>query len=100
MKVILHEVKVILHPVSRLPPAQIASLAYTGCYSVYLHDREGPPVPSCVSPGWLHGVQAEPHAQAFEFLLEAALHGAIYTGPQPEATISYLRDQAEDALET
>ena len=97
---ILHEVKVILHPVSRLPPAQIASLAYIGCSSMPLHDRQGPLVPSCVSAGWLHGVQAEPHTQAFEFLLEAALHGAIYTGPQPEETISYLRDQAEDALET
>ena len=65
-----------------------------------LHDRQGPPTPSHVSPERLHGLQAEPHAQAFEFLLEAALHGAIYTGPQPEETISYLRDQAEDALET
>ena len=61
-------------------------------------DRQ--PRPSRVSPERLRGLYAEPHAQAFEFLLEAALHGAIYTGPQPEETISYLRDQAEDALET
>ncbi|CAL5230034.1 g13479 [Coccomyxa viridis] len=39
-------------------------------------------------------------ALVYEFLLEAALHGAIYTGPDPEETIAYLRDQAEDALET
>jgi len=38
--------------------------------------------------------------QVYEFLLEAALHGAIYTGPDPEETIAWLRDQAEDALET
>ena len=39
-------------------------------------------------------------AQVYDILLEAALHGAIYTGPDPEETIAYLRDQAEDALET
>ena len=39
------------------------------------------------------------HAKAYDFLLEVALHGAIYTGPDPEATIAYLRDQAEDAME-
>lgn len=38
--------------------------------------------------------------QVYEFLLEAALHGAIYTGPDPDETIAWLRDQAEDALET
>ena len=65
-----------------------------------LHGWQGPPARSHVSSERLHGLHAEPHAQAFEFLLEAALHGAIYTGSQPEETISYLRDQAEDALET
>ena len=65
-----------------------------------LHGWQGPPALAHVSAERLRGLQAELHAQAFEFLLEAALHGAIYTGPQPEETISYLRDQAEDALET
>ena len=67
-----------------------------------VHDRQGPPAPygSYVLPERLHRLQAQPHAQAFDFLLEAALHGAIYTRQQPEETISYLRDQAEDALET
>ena len=32
-------------------PAQIASLAYTGWYSMPLHDRQGPPAPpiSCIT---------------------------------------------------
>ena len=40
------------------------------------------------------------YAQAYDFLLQVALHGAIYRGPDLEANIAYLRDQAEDALET
>ena len=32
--------------------------------------------------------------------MEAALHGAIYLRPSAEENIAYLRDQAEDALET